>query len=240
MSILLVSGTDTGIGKTLVTATLAAGLTGRGYRVGVAKPIETGCEGDEATDAASLRAAAGSNESLSAISPYRFPEPLAPSIAAARVGATIDIDGLVADLRQRAAGYDVMLVEGAGGLLVPVTSEVSFADLALALDATVLIVVGSRLGAINHALLTFEVLATRGIRTRGYVVSQLTPPGDLATDTNPELLASLTTVPRLGILPWCDDAPTLLAALREGDGTGARTHLATLAEEHLPSLLTPA
>ncbi len=240
MSILLVSGTDTGIGKTLVAATLAAGLTERGYRVGVAKPIETGCAGDEATDAASLRAAARSTESLSVISPYRFPDPLAPSIAAARVGATIDVDGLVADLRHRATGYDVMLVEGAGGLLVPVTTEVSFADVALALDATVLIVVGSRLGAINHALLTFEVLAARGIRTRGYVLSQLTPAGDLATDTNPALLASLTTVPCVGILPWREDATTLLAALRADDGTEARAHLATLAEEHLPALLAPA
>jgi len=240
VSILLVSGTDTGIGKTLVAATLAAGLTARGQHVGVAKPIETGCDGDEATDAASLRAAAGSTASLAEISPYRFPEPLAPSIAAARVGATIDIDGLVADLRQRAAAYDVLVVEGAGGLLVPVTTEVSFADLALALDATVLIVVGSRLGAINHALLTFEVLATRGICTCGYVVSQLTPAGDLATDTNPELLASLTTLPCLGILPWRDDANTLLTTLRDGDGSEARTHLATLAEEHLASLLTAA
>jgi dethiobiotin synthetase len=233
VSIVLVSGTDTGAGKTLVTATLAAGLAARQVRIGVAKPVETGCAGPEATDAATLRAAAGSDEPLEAICPYRFPEPLAPSLAAERVGATIDLAALVDHLRRRATLYDLLLIEGAGGLLVPLTRTVSFADLARKLGASVLLVVGSRLGAINHALLTLEVLAARGLHTPGYVLSPLVAPGDLAVDTNAALLAASTRVPCLGALPWIADAADLLAGLRSDDPVPARARLAALAHAHL-------
>lgn len=230
MSVVLVTGTDTGIGKTVVTCAVAASLARRGRRVGVMKPAETGCAPD-AEDAIALRIAAGDPSDLDTVCPYRLPEPLAPLLAAERAGVTIDVDALVERARRRAAATDVLLVEGAGGLLVPLTRGASFADLAARLDARVLVVVGSRLGAINHALLTFEALARRDITTAGYVVNRLGPPDDLAVATNDELLAARATIPCLGTLPWLGDEPArLLADLRAGRPAAdvARARLAAL------------
>jgi len=247
VSVLFVTGTDTGAGKTFVSAVIAAGLAARGVRLGVAKPCETGCapiaprDRDDPggalypEDAATLAGAAGNGDSLDTVCSHRFPDPLAPALAAERAGTSIDVPGLVAALDARAHALDLLLVEGAGGLLVPLTRDVSFADLALRLGARVLLVVGSRLGAINHALLSLEVLCTRGISTAGYVVNRLVPDGDLAVETNTDLLRVLTDVVCLGELPYLTDAPTQLAALRAGDpdAARARTRLAELAEAHL-------
>jgi len=244
VSILFVTGTDTGAGKTLVSAAITAGLRVRGVRIGVAKPCETGCSPLDPRDpggrlfpedAATLAAAAGNDEMLETVCPYRFPDPLAPSLAAERAGASIDVPLLVETLTARARALDLLLVEGAGGLLVPLARDASFADLALALGARILLVVGSRLGAINHALLSLEVLRTRAIPTAGYVVNRLVPEGDLAVATNTALLRSLTEAPFLGEIPHLPDAPALLATLR-ADGaaaTSVRTRLAELAETHL-------
>jgi len=238
VSILLVTGTDTGVGKTLVTAAIAAGLTATGHAVDVAKPIETGCrsgpDGLDPSDAVTLRAACGSPASLDVICPYRFPDPLAPSIAAERAGTLIDLQRLVTLLRARGA-VPLLLVEGAGGLLVPITPRCTFADLATTLAAPILLVVGSRLGAINHALLTLEVLQSRGLGIRGYVINRLAGPGDVAADTNAAALAAATTAPCLGELPWLADADELLAGLRgHADGVAsARARLATLARDHV-------
>jgi dethiobiotin synthetase len=247
VSVLFVTGTDTGAGKTLVSAAITAGLRARGVRVGVAKPCETGCAPVDARDprarggallpedAATLAGAAGDGEPLETVCPYRFPDPLAPSLAAERAGASIDVARLVETLTARARALDLLLVEGAGGLLVPLTREVSFADLAARLDARVLLVVGSRLGAINHALLSLAALRTRAIPTVGYVVNRLVPEGDLAVETNTVLLRSLTDAPYLGELPFLPEAPALLAALRADApaATSARARLADLAETHL-------
>ena len=236
MTVLFVTGTDTGIGKTLVTTALAAALVARGRRVGVVKPVETGCRWEDdglvPEDALTLAAAAHDPAPLESVCPYRLPDPLAPALAAERAGVTIDVEGLATHLRRRATTVDVLLVEGAGGLLVPLTRHESFADLALRLGAQVLVVVGSRLGAINHALLTFEALARRSIALAGYVVNRLGPSNDLAVETNDELLRSLTAVPCLGTLPWTPDAAELLAALRMGGGAAdtARARLARLGD----------
>jgi len=224
---LFVTGTDTGVGKTLVTSALAAALVRRGRRVGVVKPVETGCRPD-AEDAATLAAAAGDPASLEEICPYRLPDPLAPALAAERAGVLVDVDALLAHARRRAATVDVLLIEGAGGLLVPLARDTFFADFALRLAAPVLVVVGSRLGAINHALLTFEALATRRIRVAGFVMNRLGPDDDLAVTTNEPLLATLTRVPCLGVVPWMPETPALWAALRAGGAAaeGARARLA--------------
>jgi dethiobiotin synthetase len=244
VSILFVTGTDTGAGKTLVGAAITAGLRARGVRLGVAKPCETGCNPVDPRDpdgtlfpedAATLASAAGNDEPIETVCPYRFPDPLAPSLAAERVGASIDVPRLVETLTARARTLDLLLVEGAGGLLVPLTRDASFADLAQHLGARVLLVVGSRLGAINHALLSLAVLRARGIPTAGYVVNRLAPDDDLAVATNTALLRSLTDAPLLGELPHLPDASTMLATLRAGGPTAAsaRARLAGLAEEHL-------
>lgn len=236
MSTLLVTGTDTGIGKTVVTCTIAAALHARGTRVGVVKPAETGCprRGDELVpeDATALAAAAGDESPLATVCPYRLPEPLAPALAAERAGVTIDVEKLATHLRTRAAAVDVLLVEGAGGLLAPLTRDASFADLARRAGARVLVVVGSRLGAINHALLTLAVLAARELPVAGYVVNRLGPVDDLAVATNDQLLRRLTPVPCLGVVPWTPDAAEALAGLRSGDPetvATARARFAALA-----------
>lgn len=239
MSVLLVTGSDTGVGKTLVTAAIAAALSARGLRVGVAKPVETGCARIDgalhAEDAATLAGAAASSEPLDVVCPHRFPDPLAPLLAAARAGATIDVAALVRDLAARAAAHDVLLVEGAGGVLVPITSTTTYAELARALDAPVLLVVGSRLGAINHALLSLEVLAARGLRVVGYVVNRLVADGDLVVDSNTALLRGLTTAPFLGELPHLTDAADVMRAVRSPGphAAAARERLAALARAHL-------
>lgn len=227
MPALLVTGTDTGIGKTVVTAAIGAALAARGLRVAVAKPAETGCAPDP-EDALALRAAAGDPSPIDAICPWQLLEPLAPSLAAERAGVRIDVDALLVHLRARAAQANILLIEGAGGVLVPLTATTSFADLADRLPARVVVVVGSRLGAINHALLTLEVLERRGITVAGYVVNELGPADDLAVATNAGLLRGLTTARHLGTVPWTPDAPALLAALRGADSPAARKRLAAL------------
>ena len=225
MSVVFVTGTDTGVGKTLVTSAIAAALARMGRRVAVLKPAETGCRPDP-EDALALATAADDPSPLTDVCPYRLPDPLAPMLAAERAGVAIDVDALVALVRRRAATADVLLVEGAGGLLVPLTRTTSYADFATRAGARVLVVVGSRLGAINHALLTLEALAARRLTVAGYVVNRLVRPDDLAVATNEPVLAALTTTPRLGTIPWLADAPALLADLR---ATGAaRTRLAEL------------
>src|SRR6185503_12356190 len=120
---IFITGTDTGVGKTFFAATLAAYLRDAGYRVGVMKPAETGCEESDGAlipaDALLLKDASGCTEPIERICPYRLAEPLAPSIAAERAGVKIDIDHLMAVYGGIKAGHDVTLVEGAGGLLVP-------------------------------------------------------------------------------------------------------------------------
>ncbi|MCC6847758.1 MAG: dethiobiotin synthase [Deltaproteobacteria bacterium] len=230
MSVVVVTGTDTGIGKTVVATAVAAALARRGRRVGVMKPAETGCAPDP-EDALALAAAAGDPSPLDDVCPYRFRDPVAPMLAAERAGVAIDVAALVERAERRAATVDVLLVEGAGGLLVPLAPDASFADLAARLAARVLVVVGSRLGAINHALLTFEALERRGLAAAGYVVNRLGPADDLAVATNDELLATLAAVPRLGTIPWLGGALARLGAdLRAGGHTArrARSRLADL------------
>lgn len=213
----LVTGTDTGVGKTTVACGLARALRSRGVTVAVRKPAETGCEtrGGELfpVDAAALRAAAGSEEALETLCPYRFAEPLAPAVAARRAGRAIDVEAVVGEVLERAGSVDVMLVEGAGGLLVPLRDRYSYAELARDLGARLLLVVGARLGAINHALLTLEVARSRGLEVGGVVVNHFTTVTDLATETLAASLRELTDVPLLAEIRFGADAAASLGAL---------------------------
>lgn len=201
----LITGTDTGVGKTVVGCGLAAALTARGKRVGVLKPAETGCPEREGQlypqDAALLARFAQSSLPLEEICPYRFAPPLAPSVAAAMAGTCVEISHICAHFQRQVASHDVVIVEGAGGLLVPLNGRYSFADLAADLQLPVLVVVGSKLGALNHALLTFQCAQARLLPVLGYILNHPTPISDLAIQTNAETLAGLTDVPCLGILP---------------------------------------
>ncbi len=195
------TGTDTGVGKTRVGVALLHALRARGAAVAVRKPAESGCErvaGElRAADAEALRHAAGSGESIDTICPLRLDEPLAPAIAARRAGASLDVAAFVTATRQRAREVDVMLVEGAGGLLVPLVDHVSCAELAARLGAELLIVVGARLGAINHALLTEAAALAAGLPVLGFVVNHFAAGEDAATAS---LAASLREFARAPVL----------------------------------------
>ncbi len=212
MSIVVVTGTDTGVGKTFVTCALATALRARGRRVAVMKPIETGVDG-EPEDASRLRAAAADPAPLDAICPYRFRAPLAPAMAARAEGATIDVPDLVARARRRATEADVLLVEGAGGLLVPITTASTFLDFAMTLGGGVLVVAANRLGTINHSALTIRVATAAGLRVRGVVLSQPASDTDGSAATNAEMIALVAGVRDVTTLPHlarpADAAPLL-------------------------------
>jgi dethiobiotin synthetase len=202
----LITGTDTGIGKTTVASVIAATFRRRGIDVGVIKPVETGCPvGADGSlvphDALQLRWFAGRQDAVEAVCPVRLPEPLAPTVAARRAGVQLSFDALVAAVAAHKSTCDVQLVEGAGGLLVPVAGELSFADLAAACDLTLLVVVGNRLGCVNHAALTMHWARSLGLKIAGYIINTLQPELDLAMQTNVELLSELLGPP-LGVLPW--------------------------------------
>ena len=205
----LITGTDTGVGKTFVACGLAASLGDYGYRVGVMKPAETGCAEKDgelfAEDAARLKEASGCREPIEKICPYRLPEPLAPSIAAERAGVTIDIDHLLAIYNEISAQHDITLVEGAGGLMVPLLPSYTYADFAKVLNLPLIVVAANRLGAINHLLLTLEHASGKGLRVLGYVLNQIDSPLSLAAETNREVLANLSAAPCLAELPFLEN-----------------------------------
>lgn len=201
-----VTGTDTGVGKTTVTCALAAALREWGLSVGVAKPVETGCllgpDGNPVpADAELLRYFSGCKEPLSAICPYRAAEPLAPSVALRREARGVDLGALGAIISDIVSRHTVTFIEGAGGVLVPVSGTVTFADLALEWGLPLIVVVANRLGALNHAQLTIGWAKKAGLRVAGYIVNAVSRTNDLASRTNLETLAELLGPP-LGVMPW--------------------------------------
>ena len=191
-----ITGTDTGVGKTVVSAALIAGLRHAGLRVAPMKPVETGA-GD---DAIQLRTAAGNAHPLELIRPFAFDEPLAPSVAAQRAGQAIDVATLDAAFATLQQGSDVIVVEGAGGLLVPITKAETFATLFKRWELELVVVAANRLGAINHTLLTLGCARAYEIPIRGVVLNTISadPPGT-AERTNLEVLRELAGVPILEI-----------------------------------------
>ena len=198
MSALFVTGTDTGVGKTFVACALATALRQRGRRVAVMKPVETGVEGEPA-DALALRAAAADPAPLDDICPYR----LAPAVAARLEGVTIDVARLVALVARRRQEADLLLVEGAGGLLVPLDAQTTWAELAVRTGLPLLIVGANRLGTVNHCALTARVAAAAGLVVHGFVLSQPAAETDVSAATNAETIATLTGLRCLRVLPHC-------------------------------------
>jgi dethiobiotin synthetase len=196
-----VVGTDTGVGKTVVTAGLALAFAARGLSVGVAKPVQSGQLAlDPDGDAMQLKRLAGLPQDASDIVRHAFAEPLAPLVAARRAGVAVHPSELVEFVRHVAAGRDVVLVEGAGGLLVPIAESWTIADLAVALGLPVLIVARAGLGTVNHTLLTLRVAEAEGLVCAGVVLNG--NGDDASVPTNAGLIESFGGVPVLGRLPW--------------------------------------
>jgi len=179
-----ITATDTGVGKTAITAALGYHLCERGVAVGVMKPVETGVpvEEDAQSDAARLRAAAGATDPMELISPYRFPEPLAPLAAARRTGKAIELDRIVRAFERLGGRSRPMLVEGIGGLLAPLSETFELADLIRALKLPAIVVGRAGLGGINHALLTVEALARRNIPVLAVALNCPTPAACSSSD----------------------------------------------------------
>ena len=190
-----VTGTDTGVGKTLAAAALCRAERKAGRTVLYAKPVQTGLERAQAGDAAFVAAAA----KVPVIECVRFPEPLAPAVAAQRAGAIIDVDALLTDLEKAGDGFDRIMVEGAGGLLVPLWDDVTMADMADRLGAGLIVVTRPTLGTLNHTALTLEAAVTRGLPVDGLVISGWPADPGVTEETNLERLSAMAPV--LGLLP---------------------------------------
>jgi dethiobiotin synthetase len=205
---IFITGTDTGVGKTFFACGLAALLKESGYKVGVMKPAETGCERGEGKllpqDALALKEASGCGLSVEKICPYPLREPLAPSVAAERDGVRIDVDRLLNVYAEISAAHDVTIVEGAGGLMVPLLPSFTYADFARVLKLPLIVVAANKLGMINHLVLTLEHASCQGLRVLGYVLNQIESQPSLAAETNREALVSLTGVPCMGELPYVE------------------------------------
>ena len=168
---LFVTGTDTGVGKTRVATALVRALRHRGVDVGVLKPAETGVGEAGPADARALREAAGSCEALARICPQAFALPAAPAVAAAAEGRAVDREAIRAAFAAQAATHELVLVEGAGGLRVPLDDDLDMAGLARELGLPVLVVARAALGTINHTRLTLEVAERGGLAVAGVVIS---------------------------------------------------------------------
>jgi dethiobiotin synthetase len=195
--IIFITGTDTGAGKTVLTALLTQFLRERGVNAVALKPV---CSGGRA-DARALRAAMNGALSLDEINPWHFRAPIAPLLAARRERKHVHLAGALAHIRAMQRRFDVLLVEGAGGLLSPLGENFDSGDLIAALDALPLIVAPNRLGAVNHILLTLEALP-RSAAARARVV--LMPPAnrDAAGGGNAKLLGGFFDAGRIFTLPW--------------------------------------
>lgn len=187
-----ITGTDTGVGKTFVGKMLAASLVKRGIDVGVMKPVETGCTDMIPNDARMLKEAASSQDSLNIICPAVFRETLSPYAAATREGREVDIGGIRAAYRELSGRHKLMIIEGAGGLMVPLDRRHLIADLAIEMGFPLLIVAANRLGCINHVLLTVKAAKSMGLDILGVVLNQLDSRLDLSRRTNAEIIKELS------------------------------------------------
>lgn len=176
-NILFITGTDTNVGKTVVTSLLVNYLVRVGVDVSVVKPIETGCRSVDGelvgADEEILHLAMGGSEKKSTIVFSKFKTPVAPQVAEELEGKSIDLDLIKKQILEASLKTKLLIVEGAGGLLVPISGGYSYADLIADCEMNTLLVVGSRLGALNHAALTMEVLSARGLPSVGYVLNDL-------------------------------------------------------------------
>ena len=203
---LLITATDTGVGKTVITAAIARHLRGRGLRIGVIKPIATGCvhrrEGLVSEDAELLAHHADSPHPLDVICPQRYAEPLAPAVAAQRAAEPVDWEAVQRSLDVVARDADILLIEGVGGAMVPLDEKHTVLDLASWLMAPAVIVARPSLGTINHTLLTAHALRDMKVPIAGVVINRY--PADsssIAEETNPRAIEKWGRLKVLAIVP---------------------------------------
>lgn len=219
MSGVFVTGTDTECGKTEVSLGLMATWQARGLQVLGMKPVASGCDPSPAGlrngDALRLQTQGSRTMPYALVNPYAFAPPIAPHLAAGAAGIEIETGPILAAYHHLAAGCDLVVVEGVGGWRVPLSGRLSVSDLPKALGLPVILVVGLKLGCINHALLTVESIRALGCTLAGWVAN-CRDPYLQAADENQATLAALIPAPCLGFIPWMEspDPATLAGRLR--------------------------
>lgn len=218
-----VTGTDTGVGKTLVSCALLHAFAVQGKRVAGFKPVAAGCDDDDHNDDAKLlRAASTVQATWGQINPYCFHHPIAPHLAARHAGVSIEFPRIMASYRELAGQADEVIVEGAGGFCVPLNDRQTSADLARQLELPVILVVGMRLGCLNHALLTMHAIAHYQLECAGWVANVPDADGTTprcegsgvgmpALQENIQALRERIDAPLLGVIP-CQPQPDARAA----------------------------
>jgi len=214
-----VTGTDTGVGKTVIALGLMQCLQDQGHRVAGMKPVAAGCEpaarGPRNADAMRLQSQASIPLDYSLVNPVALAAPVAPHIAARQAGVAISLEAIRRSFDELAARVDRVVVEGIGGWRVPLGDRDTVADLAALLGLDVILVVAIRLGCLNHALLSAESITHRGLRLAGWVANCV-PPAPDALEENITALETRLSAPLLGVVPGLDtlDVKTVARALR--------------------------
>lgn len=200
---IFVTGTDTGVGKTTVTAGVAAVLHKDGKNVGVMKPVTTGF-GSQDTE--TLMRAAGVKDDRGVVNPYRLKEPLSPHLASHLENVDIDVDWIVELYRELCKRHQYMVVEGAGGILVPLHTNFFIGDLIKMMGTPIVVVTRPTLGTLNHTLLTVNYAKSQNIPVKGIIIAyQKDWKRNIAEDTNPRELEKLTGLKILGEIPYIKD-----------------------------------
>jgi dethiobiotin synthetase len=226
---ILVTGTDTGVGKTVVGGALAGALRRKGINAGVMKPVATGCATEDgeafSLDTRFLRAVSGVEEPDFMLTPVALEPPLAPAVATRMTSAEWSARQVSIALEELLDRHPIVFVEGVGGFMVPLNNELLVCDFAKRHGMTVVVVARPTIGTINHALLTVEAAWRRDLRVAGVVFSQTRADDrDLSTETNAAEIARISGVRILGTLPF--DPEASVEGLRPG-------RLVDLALEHL-------
>ncbi len=205
MKSIFVAGTDTAVGKTMIAGALASALRIKGLKVSVMKPIS--CGGRE--DAEFLMACAGIKEPLDLVNPIFLKEPLSPNVASAREKKKIDLKKITQAFNILKKKYDYLVIEGCGGLLVPVSGKFFVVDLIPLMKAEAVLVSRSGLGAINHSLLSLEALTSRKIKPIGLIFNRLSGGAfSIPEQTNPKIVSEVGKVPSLGVFPYMKTCET--------------------------------
>lgn len=199
-----ITGTDTGIGKTTVSCALLHAFAVQGKKVVGMKPIAAGSEHGQWMDVEQLLLASNVRVSRRDINPYAFDPPISPHIAAQQAGTEIDLSVIHLAYRELSTKADIVIVEGVGGFLVPMNSQQNGADLAKMLNLPVIMVVGMRLGCLNHALLTVKAIQAAGLALAGWVANCVDPKM-AAVAENISTLEQRLDCPLLGVLPFCTE-----------------------------------
>jgi dethiobiotin synthetase len=215
---IFVTGTDTGVGKTVIACALVRALREQGARVAVMKPVASGAfataEGLRNSDALALMAAAGCPHAYDAVNPYCFEPAISPHIAAKEAGIEVDTSMIRQKYDQLATGADWVVVEGAGGWFAPINQRQTMADLAWTLSVPALLVVGLKLGCLNHARLTRLGVESHGVPLAGWVVSAIDP-HMMRVEANLETLERLLGEPPLAVIPHLPEGSAEAIALGE-------------------------